>query len=311
MDNQSIHQTYTAALDALVAEIKEDRSILAAVLCGSLSHDTVWAKSDIDLVLVTIDDRKVEPGDLTLSADGISVHAILTPRAEFRKTVEGSLHNSFMHAFLARGRLLYTYDPTITDLCARLGEIGERDIQVQLLRAATSALPAVDKAHKWFLTRCDLDYTALWILYAATPLARIEVISARLLADREVIPQAMKLNPQFFATIYTGMLNAKKTRKTVEAALSAIDEYMAERTETLFEPLLEHLKEVGEARSATEIEAHFKRNFNVEGVITTCEYLADRGLIGKVSTPVQLTKMSNIMVQELAFVHLGEEPDEF
>jgi len=81
--------------------------------------------------------------------------------------------------------------------------------------------------------------------------------------------------------------------------------------ETLFEPLLEHLKEVGEARSATEIEAHFKRNFNVEGVITTCEYLADRGLIGKVSTPVQLTKMSNIMVQELAFVHLGEEPDEF
>jgi len=151
----------------------------------------------------------------------------------------------------------------------------------------------------------------LWVLYAATPLARIEVIAARLLADREVIPQALKLNPNFFALIYTGMLNAKKTRKTVEAALAAIDGYMAERTATLFEPLLEHLKEVGEARSATEIEAHFKRNFNVEGVITACEYLSDRGLIGKVSTPVQLTKMSNVMVQELAFVHLGEEPDEF
>jgi hypothetical protein len=34
-----------------------DRSIVAAILCGSLSHDTVWAKSDIDLVLVTIDDK--------------------------------------------------------------------------------------------------------------------------------------------------------------------------------------------------------------------------------------------------------------
>ena len=41
----------------------------------------------------------------------------------------------------------------------------------------------------------DLDYTALWILYAATPLARIEILEARLLADREVLPQAMKLNP--------------------------------------------------------------------------------------------------------------------
>ena len=99
-------------------------------------------------------------------------------------------------------------------LCARLHEIGERDTQVQLLAAATHALPSIDKAHKWFVTRGDLDYTALWILYAATPLARIEVIGARLLADREVIPQAMKLNPAFFQTIYTDLLNAKKTRRT-------------------------------------------------------------------------------------------------
>ena len=40
---------FDAALTALVARIERDRSILAAILCGSLSHDTVWAKSDIDL----------------------------------------------------------------------------------------------------------------------------------------------------------------------------------------------------------------------------------------------------------------------
>ena len=62
MANQpDVQQKFTAALDALVEQVKADRSILAAILCGSLSHDTVWAKSDIDLVLVTIDDKKVEP----------------------------------------------------------------------------------------------------------------------------------------------------------------------------------------------------------------------------------------------------------
>jgi len=60
MQAKSVHQAFTIALDALVDQIKHDRAILAVVLCGSLSHDTVWAKSDIDLVLVTIDDRKVE-----------------------------------------------------------------------------------------------------------------------------------------------------------------------------------------------------------------------------------------------------------
>src|SRR6186713_1836259 len=101
MQRNSIRQTFTAALDALVEEIKKDRAILAVVLCGSLSHDTVWAKSDIDLVLVTIDDRKVDAGDIALYADGVNVHALLMPRAKFRRTVEGSVTNSFTHSFLA------------------------------------------------------------------------------------------------------------------------------------------------------------------------------------------------------------------
>lgn len=307
----SIPRKFTDALDQLIAQVKQDRSILAAILCGSLSHDTVWEKSDIDLVLVTIDDKKLEKTGLALYADGVNVHAFLMARAEFRKTVEGTVRNSFMHSLLAKGRLLYTHDPTIAGLCARLHEIGARDTELQLLAAATHALAPIDKAHKWLVTRGDLDYAALWILYAATPLARIEVMGAGLLADREVIPQALRLNPAFFTTIYTAMLNARQTPKSVEAALDAVDGYLAGRAAGLFRPVLDHLREVGEARSATEIEDHFRRNFNLEGVTSACEYLADRGLISKVSTPVQLTKMSNIQVQELAFVFVGDEPDEF
>ena len=67
--------------------------------------------------------------------------------------------------------------------------------------------------------------------------------------------------------------------------------------------MLDHLREVGEARSATEIDDHFKRNFGVDGVTTACEYLADQGLIGKAPLPVRLTKKSNVDVQELAFFY--------
>jgi hypothetical protein len=304
MPDGSIHQQFTAALDALVEEIKQDRSILAVVLCGSLSHDTVWAKSDIDLVLVTIDDKDkhLSSQGVALNADGVNVHAMLLSRTEFRKVVEGSTGNSFTHALLAKGRLLYSHDPTIADLCARLGDIGARDTELQLLRAATSALPPIDKAHKWFLTRGDLDYTALWILYAATPLARIEIIGRRLLADREVIPQAMTLNPSFFKTIYTDLLNTKKTRKNVQSALDAVDGYIAERAGTLFALIIDYLREAGDARPCSEIEAHFTRHYGVGDVVTACEYLADRGTIAKAATPVRLTKRSHLEVQELAFV---------
>lgn len=299
-----IEKKFTQALDGLIAEVKQDRSVLAAILCGSLSHDKVWAKSDVDLVLVTMDDRNAEGSSVALYADGVNIHALLMPRAHFRKTVEGAIHNSFMHSFVAKGRLLYTHDDTIGELCERLRGIGERDTQLQLLRAGIHALAPIYKAHKFLLTRGDLEYTALWILYAATPLAQIEVIGRRMLADREVIPQAMKLNPAFFKTVYTELLNGKKTRKSVEAALDAVDSYVAQRTPTLFGPVIDHLREVGEARSSSDIEDYFQRHFDVLGVTAACEYLADQGLIGKASTPVQLTKKSTVSVQELAFFYM-------
>ena len=85
----------------------------------------------------------------------------------------------------------------------------------------------------------------------------------------------------------------------------------ADRVAALFGPLVDHLREVGEARSCTEIEGFFQRNFDVKGVTTACEYLADRGLLGKAAVPVQLTKRSNIRVQELAFFYTEGPPDEF
>lgn len=303
-----IEQQFTSALAAVIETIKGDRTILAAVLCGSLSHDTVWARSDIDLVLVTVDEGKAAIADKALYADGVNIHALLMPRAEFRQVVEGSLRNSFMHSFLTKGRLLYSHDPTIADLCAALPGIGERDAERQLLQAATQVLPAAYKARKWFVTRGDLDYTALWILYAATPLARMEVVGRRMLADREVIPQALAVNPAFFKIIYTDLLNSKKTKKAVQDALEAVEAYMAERAATVFAPVIQYLRDAGEARSASEIEMHFQRTFGVDCVMTACEYLADQGMIGKASTPARLTKKSNIQIQELAFFTMSHEP---
>jgi hypothetical protein len=311
MSDGSARQAFTAALDGLVEQIRKDTTVLAAILCGSLSHDTVWSKSDIDLVLVVVDDLgKTTCEGTALYADGVNVHANLITRRDFRRMVEGSFQNSFMHSLLAKGRLLYTHDETIARLWNSLHDLGSRDREIQLLHAATGALSTLYKAHKWMETRGDLDYTALWLLYTATPIAQIEVIGAGMIAGREVIPEAMKLHPALFETIYTNLLNKPKTRAALVTALETVDHYLASRAETLFALVLRYLREAGEARSCSELENHFTRNLGVQGVTTACEYLADQGLIGKVSLPARLTKRSPIAVQELAFVYLSGPPDE-
>lgn len=296
---------FEAALDGLVAKIREDTAVLAAIICGSLSHDTVWAKSDIDLLLVTIDDAKVPGGSRALNADGVNVHAMLMPRSEFRKTVEGSVRNSFMHSLIAKGRVLYSKDPTIDEYFRTLAKIGDRDTKIQVLGSATWALPSLYKAHKFLDTRNDLEYTSLWILYAATPLARIEVLNAKELAGREVIQQALKLNPKFFKVIYTDLLNEKKTGAAVRKALDAADGYIAQRARKIFAPVIEYLQDAAEARTATELDDHFTKNFGLEGIVTAAEYLGDQGIIGKAGQQVRLTKKSSTSIEELAFFHLA------
>jgi hypothetical protein len=303
----TVRQRFADAVDALVEQVREDRSVLAAILCGSLSHDTVWAKSDVDLVFVTVDDKKgshAERDGVSLYADGVNVHALLMPRATYRGVVEGAQRNSFMHSFLAKGRLLYSHDPTIETLWESLHAQGERDTAMQCFRSATHALSTLYKAHKWFRTRRDLEYTSLWLLYTAAPLAEIEVMRAGQLVDREALPRAAALKPDLFGVIYSGLLNEKKTVARVQAALGAVDDYLLARAPELFAPMIEHLREVGEARSCTEIDDYFARHAGIEHASSACEYLADRGLLGKASVTARLTKRSTVDVQELAFFSL-------
>src|ERR1051326_7512987 len=98
----------------------------------------------------------------------------------------------------------------------------------------------------------------------------------------------------------------RRRRRSSRRRSTRGDGYPGGGPPALFAPILDHLRDVAEARSSRELEHHFSRHLNVTGVTTACEYLADRQMIGKVSAPVRLTKKSNIEVQELAFFYLTD-----
>ena len=153
----------------------------------------------------------------------------------------------------------------------------------------------------------DLEYSALWILYCANNLAEIEVGMRGEIIGREVLSQAIVHNPEFFDIIYSDLLNRKKTRKAVKAALDGIDEYLRTKTTLLYQPILDYLAEAADVRSVTEIEHYFNRNHNIPSVLLALEWLSDIGVIDKASTPVKLTTRSQLEVEELAFFYTPDE----
>ncbi len=297
-------ERFQDALHTLLADVKQDQQILAAILCGSLAYDVVWDKSDIDLVLISADDKKNLSRSVALIVDDINIHALVVSRSEFRRDLESSLHNSVTHSVYARGSLVFSRDPSIDAVFTKIKNLGARDVQIQLLNSAQLALALLYKARKWYEVKNDIAYTTQWLLGTASALSDIEISLHGELVDRDCLPRALRLNPKLFRAIYTDLVERSVTREMLEKGLVAVEEYLEAKVDTLFSPLLEYLQEAGgEPRSLTQIEHYFQRNFGIEGMALACEWLADIGFIEKASTDVALTPSSRVRVQELAFFY--------
>ena len=297
---------FEAALDRLIDDVRVDDHILAAVLCGSLSHDEVWDRSDIDLVLVCSDDKKTKTHHVALVEDDINIHTTVQPRGEFRRRLEASVRNTFEHSLFAKGRLLFSRDPSIDRMFRELHAIGARDSQVQAMGSAQHALATLYKARKWYEIKDDPAYTALWILVTARALAEVEVGMAGEIVDREAVIAALRLNPALFRPIYLDLLDGPVTRDALTKALAAIDAYLEPQAAELFAPIIDYLDDAGgEPRSATDIGHYFRRHYDMHDVVIACEWLSDIGVIEKASTPVKLTTRSQTEVEELAFFYVA------
>lgn len=298
----AVRRRYLEALDSFVAKVKQDSYMIAAILCGSLSYDSVWHKSDIDIVLVGRDEKR--PFRMYgLVEDGINIHVALYARSRFKQELEQSLQSSFLYSYIAKSTLLFSLDPSLAEYYRNLARVGAADRERGLLLSALDVLPLLTKAEKWLYHKHDPAYSFLWLMYLVTGLARIEVLLQHEVPGREVVQQAMKHNPAFFSSIYFDLLDRPKTEPAVRAALEAITLYLDHLAPLLFQPVLDYLAAAGGPRSLTEINEHFRKRMQTDTIGYICEWLVERGIVRQIATPLRLTEKSRSTVDELAFFY--------
>ena len=305
-DAELVRARYEAAVDELVADLQRDRQVVAIVLFGSLAYDIVWDRSDIDLTVVVAERAGDDPGRGMLCYGGVNVHAQLATRDQFKKARAGAMAGSVWDSVNETSRLLFSRDPTIDALFDGDRAPGARDRSTVLLRNACTSLPMLTKAQKWLYAKDDPDYAALWSLFTLQSVARIEVVRRGRRPNREVILQALELDPDFFGTVYFDLLNKKKTKALVRGAIERIDSYLRAGDDELFTPILDYLASHREPVPAADIDHYFNRQHAVPNAVFACEYLADNKVIEKTSVPVRLTRRSNVEVEGLAFIHLPD-----
>ena len=299
------HPQIMEALDAFVEKVKDDRYIVAAILTSNLAKDNVWEHTDINLFLIGRDDAKFDE-HYNLVEDGVNINVTMHPRKRYQQILEGGLQGSELHSVLSKSRVLFTRDAVVEEWHNNLERVGERDRETQFINTGNSIFALLTKAEKWFYVKKDLNYSFLYIMLVVQQLARVETIMHGEVPKRKAIYQARAHNPNFFDAVFTDLMDKEKDEETVRRALEMIDRYLEDWTFTLFQPLFDFLASAGGTRTATELSDYFGVRQAWVGLV--CEWLAQKGVIEQFSSPLRLTKESQISVEEVAYYYDEDNP---
>jgi hypothetical protein len=305
---------YRAALNGFLERLREDRNILAAVLVGSLSEETIWRRDSIHLWIIEADgvskrlkaDGKDERIFRILVEEGVNVHAELIPRSRFRQMVEGSSRTAFSCSFFASRELVYCADKSIEKWFKTANTVAAKDQQRELLRVTTWAIWAHRHASRRFDVKLDLQRCKEAVIWVAHAIAAMEQIKAKKLLEEDTIYWAIEQEPDLFEVLYLNVISKKPSKKNLKAAIDAAAEYLDSNTEAGLKPVVQFLKKQRRVIPLSELSEHFAYTQVYPGHLEeSCDWLEESGLLEKVSTPFKLTKKSRTDVEEPAFEWAG------
>lgn len=301
----TVQERYQAAVDQLAERLEEDYYVLALLLYGSVVRGEAWERSDIDVVIILRDGQERDNRHVWLVEDDLNISAEVVSRNRLKRELDGALQGSWIHSIRSQYKVVFSKDESITEWLRDADAVGAHDQAMQLLRLVSWLQWPLDKANKWFYAKHDLNYCCLWLLQTVNELARIEVVLAGKAPGREALDQALKLNPVFFTRYYVDLINGPKTDEVLEEGLRAVEGYLEARAGQIFKPLLDYLAEAGGPVPAREIIGYFEKKLqggelSLSGAL---DWLTRHGTIQKLSTPVHLTRKSQVTVEMPSFYY--------
>jgi hypothetical protein len=298
------------ALTQLTERVAEDRYVLAVVLVGSLSPETIWHRETLGLWIIEADgvsrrlpsDGNDERVFRILVENGINVQAEVIPRSRFKKMVEGASRTAFSCNFFARRQIVYSKDPSIEAWFKQADGVATKDRERELLAFSTWTIHAHRHARKRLDLKGDLVLAAQEVVGAAHSVAHTEIIRRGQVWEDDVIYRAIDGAPELFRTIYLDVLAKRKNRRVLSRALDAIDAYLETHYRAHLRPLIDYLKKQSRVVPLSEMSDHFAfSQVHPWHLESACEWLERKGLLEKVSAPFKLTKRSLETVEEPAY----------
>lgn len=104
---------YQNAFNAIIDRIKEEESILAVMVFGSMVTGDLWEESDIDLFVI-VDCEENDIKKVYTQENSILIHMRIISKSRFMEIYEENLKGGYIHRVLSSSKLVFSKDLDIT-----------------------------------------------------------------------------------------------------------------------------------------------------------------------------------------------------
>ena len=293
-------EKHLLAMNDFIDKVKDDPHVIALLLWGSLSYYEVWEKSNIEFTMLVRDKSASVMTHYYGDAGGYRLDLHLIEVSEFKEALQQSRAGEFWHSAWSKGTIVYTKDESLLTFFDEARQAGKDDLVLSFVRAVDSMMYGVTKAGKWITVYGNALYAQRFLHMAYLPVADMVLMQHGVEPTRESVIKAMELEPAFMHEVFVVPTTTAMTVADVQRVLGVMEAYLAKHMDWWSKPLLRFLSD-GEEKTAS----HIRRQLQVGDC--ALDFLAERGIIAKITKPARLFKKSKLTIDEVAYIYHREE----
>lgn len=307
VEDINLRKKFDTALEMFIDRIKSDTSILAVFVLGSYTNGIVWEKSDIDMILVTNEERVLQ--DLiVIHENEVQINAYSISRKDYSRSQQRFLHGSLMHHMLSTSKLIYSIEKGISDFNRDMFNVAERDRELQIMLSCEFLVGIIHKLKKSLYIENSLEKAFSWLILATTQISRILIFLESQIPGRDVITQAQEISDNPILNNIMKVFKEGYTEENLELSINILENFLIENISSFYKPLFEYLKESMGERSHSEMDLHFRKSTGFPNLtlVESIIWLTDQGLLMTGVKPKRITARSRVTVDEVTVYYIGD-----
>ncbi|HKM34300.1 MAG TPA: nucleotidyltransferase domain-containing protein [Lachnospiraceae bacterium] len=292
-------EKHSQALKSFTEKVKNDPNVIALVLSGSLAYGTVWKRSDIDLTMLVRDGINAKFSLYNIDEGGVEIHMIIMPVGMFKKEMRQFRAGQFTHGYYGKGEIVFSKDDSLYLIFEENRTVGMDDVTMSIIPNVQMLLVNMYRVEKWITAFHDPLYSQHFLQDCAASVADIILLMNKEEPTRESILRAMELRPELMQKIHVIPCTTAMTEDEVRDTLKLLDDFILETMDLWSTPILRFFSD-GELKTSSEFE-----HFVGSDVVFCLNYLAEHGLLERVTKASRVFKHSVLTVEEIAYVAIN------